>query len=408
MVKEKVGITARAASERRAMEKCRGQVIGEMQHSPLEEESLRRRTVGDECSVVGSSPTRKTATGYEKHYGLGLPLKVKEEEEGRWMLELSRMVREKCKRSSWWEKYGVDWTIIGLAMSSLPAGFLCVGSQSPFLFVVGILILGLAHSVITVKGSHMASHRTLCQSPTLGRFWATFFIEVCSSLPVPCGQQGHVKLHHGHTNVIGLGDSSVWKAPGLSCGIYMFLAPLALPFLTLLVGLRYLKQMEYGRALSSLFCISLGLWFHFQLLVTISGLGFASALGCMFLTRAMLAIPFIHVNIFQHIGLPMFSPSHRPPRLRLMSHSVLNLPRNLLLDWTFGHSLISCHVEHHLFPQLSDHMCLKMKPLVSAFLREHNLPYQGDTYMSRLRLFLSRYEELMVLAPPIMQLADLR
>lgn len=46
-----------------------------------------------------------------------------------------------------------------------------------------------------------------------------------------------------------------------------------------------------------------------------------------------------------------------------MSHGVLNLPRNLLLDWMFGHSLINCHVEHHLFPQLSDHMCLKVRLL---------------------------------------------
>lgn len=43
-----------------------------------------------------------------------------------------------------------------------------------------------------------------------------------------------------------------------------------------------------------------------------------------------------------------------------MTHGVLNLPRNLLLDWMFGHSLINCHVEHHLFPFLSDNMCLKV------------------------------------------------
>lgn len=63
---------------------------------------------------------------------------------------------------------------------------------------------------------------------------------------------------------------------------------------------------------------------------------------------------------WQHIGLDMFSPTHRPKRIYQISHGVLNLPRNLLLDWMFGHSLINCHVEHHLFPQLSDHMCLKV------------------------------------------------
>ncbi|MEE6522127.1 hypothetical protein FKM82_020528 [Ascaphus truei] len=169
----------------------------------------------------------------------------------------------------------------------------------------------------------------------------------------------------------------------------------------------YMKQMPYNRALRSLCCISLGLGCHLLLLVRVSGFSLGSALGCMFLSRALLAIPFIHVNIFQHIGLPMFSPSRRPRRLWLLSHGVLNLPRNLLLDWTFGHSLISCHVEHHLFPQLSDNMCLKVKPLVSTFLRERRLPYLEDTYMSRLRLFLQRYDELMVQAPPITELVEL-
>lgn len=62
----------------------------------------------------------------------------------------------------------------------------------------------------------------------------------------------------------------------------------------------------------------------------------------------------------QHIGLPMFAPDKKPKRIHMMCCGVLNLPRNVLLDWSFGHSLISCHVEHHLFPTLSDNMCLKV------------------------------------------------
>lgn len=65
--------------------------------------------------------------------------------------------------------------------------------------------------------------------------------------------------------------------------------------------------------------------------------------------------------LLQHIGLPMFTADRKPKRIHLMSLGVLNLPRNALLDWSFGHSLISCHVEHHLFPNLSDNMCLKVR-----------------------------------------------
>lgn len=57
----------------------------------------------------------------------------------------------------------------------------------------------------------------------------------------------------------------------------------------------------------------------------------------------------------------MFSADKKPKRIHLMSLGVLNLPRNALLDWSFGHSIINCHVEHHLFPNLSDNMCLKVR-----------------------------------------------
>lgn len=65
----------------------------------------------------------------------------------------------------------------------------------------------------------------------------------------------------------------------------------------------------------------------------------------------------------QHIGLPMFSLKTKPRRIHMMSLGVLNLPRHPVLDWAFGHSIISCHVEHHLFPTLSDNMCLKVGAL---------------------------------------------
>lgn len=44
-------------------------------------------------------------------------------------------------------------------------------------------------------------------------------------------------MHHAHTNVIGLGDSSVWKVPFLPRFTYLFLAPLAVPIITPLVAL---------------------------------------------------------------------------------------------------------------------------------------------------------------------------
>lgn len=53
-------------------------------------------------------------------------------------------------------------------------------------------------------------------------------------------------------------------------------------------------------------------------------------------------------------------------------------------------------------------LSLQIKPVVSQYLREKQLPYNEDTYGARLRLFLRQYEELMVRAPPITELVGIQ
>lgn len=62
------------------------------------------------------------------------------------------------------------------------AAFLLLGSSRFLLFTAGILLMGVAHAVITVKGVHLASHGALSESQAWGKFWAVFFIEVRNKL----------------------------------------------------------------------------------------------------------------------------------------------------------------------------------------------------------------------------------
>ncbi|XP_005998320.1 fatty acid desaturase 6 [Latimeria chalumnae] len=325
------------------------------------------------------------------------------------MQELSLLVQKIVQNSCWWERHGIDCTIIMLGFISLPAGFLLLKSDCALCFLAGFILLGMSHTVITVKGSHLASHSALTESKLWSKFLAIFIIEVCGAFTAEKGTHAHVKMHHAYTNVIGLGDSSMWKIPFLPRYVYMFIAPLAVPIITPVVALGLLLDLPPVIAIRTACMIALGLWSQYWLLMNVSGFqSTSSALLCMFLYRAIFSIPYIHVNIFQHIGLPMFAIDKKPKRIYQMSHGVLNLPRNVLLDWFFGHSLINCHVEHHLFPNLSDHMCLKVKPIVSRYLKQQHLPYNEDTYISRLKLFIQKYEELMVHAPPITELVGIQ
>lgn len=360
-------------------------------------ETLVKRKVDSE-EMNGES--RKKENGVEE-------VEVSEKES--LMMELTRLVQKMVRESSWWERRGIDCSILAAAFLCLPPAFLLLASAQLLWFSAGILLMGVAHAVITIKGTHLASHGGLSESQAWGKFWAIFFIEICGSFSARAGVQGHIKMHHAHTNVIGLGDSSVWKVPFLPRIVYLFIAPLAVPIITPLVALGELKGHSLAHVVRTVLMITLGLYSQYWLLINVSGFNSPlSALLCMLVCRAMFSVPYIHVNIFQHIGLPMFSPTCRPKRIYQMTHGVLNLPRNPVLDWIFGHSLINCHVEHHLFPFLSDHMCLKVKPVVSKYLTEKQLPYQEDSYFSRLNIFFHKYQELMVFAPPITELVGVQ
>merc|ERR1712212_999612 len=98
--------------------------------------------------------------------------------------------------------------------------------------------------------------------------------------------------------------------------VYLFIAPLAVPIITPLVALGQLTGQTLAQALRTILLVILGFYSQYWLLIHVSG--FQSPYGallCMLVCRAMSSLPYIHVNIFQHIGLSMFSPTSRPKRI---------------------------------------------------------------------------------------------
>jgi len=314
--------------------------------------------------------------------------------------ELNGVVKDIVKESSYWERFGYDQCVVASGLLFLlPVGFVCLRFNG-LLFVFGLALLGSVHVMVITKAAHAASHHAFCASKKLNDIFGIFFSEFCGAFTYFGAREAHVKVHHPHTNIIGLGDSSIWKAPSLWRSVYLFVAPFVLPF----IAPFYSVSFVWGRwklVVMNIVLMPLGFIGHFTCFRIISGLSVLWSLACLVITRSMFYCPYIHVNIFQHIGLSMYHPDHRPKRLRLMATGVLNLERNPFLDYFFGHSLINCHVEHHLFPQLSDYMCMKIKPTVSEYLQSQQLPYLEDSYWNRLKIFFARYTELMVDAPPI-------
>ncbi|XP_041369649.1 fatty acid desaturase 6-like [Gigantopelta aegis] len=321
--------------------------------------------------------------------------------------DLNTQVTAIVNQSSWWELYGIDWlvTLQGVLGSFL--AYWLMGLDSILYFGLGIVLLGICHSVLATKAGHCAAHGAFCVSPAWNRFWTVFFVEFIGSFSADVAVDIHIKSHHPHTNIIGMGDSSTFRMPMIPCIPYLFITPLCVPILTPVVGALTLLDKPL-KLIRMLIIVILGLSTNIYFMTTISGLSLWQAVICTFVSRSIMGIPYIHINIFQHIGLPMYSRDNRPKRIYLMSTAVLNLPRNIILDRAFGHGIINCHVEHHLFPRLSDNMCLTIKPIVSSFLKNNGLPYNEKTYLNRLKLFVNKYEELMVNAPPITHFVGLQ
>ncbi|XP_059146694.1 fatty acid desaturase 6-like [Physella acuta] len=321
---------------------------------------------------------------------------------------LSEKVNSIVDSSSWWERHGVDMCLHTAGFIGWFYSHFLLASTNPLVFTAGILLLGCCHGMITIKSAHMAVHGAVCASPFWNRMWCFVASDIVGTFSADVGYAIHVKGHHPHTNIIGLGDSSTFKAPFVPSMLYMFVTPLLLPIMTPLVALKEIIPESFFKTVRHLVLAYLGLSFHLYLLATISHLDIVTSILVIFLSRNVLAIPYIHVNIFQHIGLPMYSQKHRPKKIYQMTTGVLNLPRNPVLDYCFGHGIISCHTEHHLFPRLSDNMCLKVQPAVKKFCLDHDLPYHEDSYGRRVQHFVLNYKQLMVDAPPITKFVGLQ
>lgn len=363
----------------------------------------------DECPTNGAPRSRKTRkdlngnidTNAEEEIATSTSLLKCNDKYVPSYSHLKSLVQEVVDTKSCWELYGRDLAIIAVtSILLLPVGFLLMKSSNILMFLCGFLTLAYLHYFYASKAAHMATHGCFGKSKFWNRFLGKLFSEVCGGFAFDEAVNIHMKIHHPYTNIVGLGDSSTWKAPFLDRVSYFFIAPLFLPLVAPFLSIKLM--WGHWRAIISFIPTSVfGFYTHFLLLRGISEFSVAGALVCMFATRGLFSTTYVHINIFQHIGLSFYTLQHRPKRLIQMATGVLNLKKNFFLDFCFGHAITTCHVEHHLFPQLSDHMCLTIKPLVSEYFKSHNLPYNEDSYFNRLKLFYNKYTELMVHAPPI-------
>lgn len=64
--------------------------------------------------------------------------------------------------SSWWELYGVDWVVVGVALLLLPCALLLLAQSTVLPFVIGVFIYGCIHAVLSTKAGRSFSSPWCC------------------------------------------------------------------------------------------------------------------------------------------------------------------------------------------------------------------------------------------------------
>ena len=72
----------------------------------------------------------------------------------------------------------------------------------------GIFVLGCAHAIMTNKTAHLTVHRSMAESKTVNKILHYVLVDFIACFSSESAYDIHIKGHHPHKNIVGLGDSA--------------------------------------------------------------------------------------------------------------------------------------------------------------------------------------------------------
>ncbi len=267
---------------------------------------------------------------------------------------------------------------------------MAIFSLNGFVFkILGVMVASFAFYAVAITGTHETRHGCFRASDKANRLWAYFFSDFWAGQSNKWWHRRHVVVHHTQTNVPSK-EPSLFYYPWIQPFIYFFIAPFFVNVWLFTNSVKYLwvNKMDLTKYL---LVQALGWMFHIAIFAFFIPLPWAVV--CTILMRAGFAPTFMHIAVFNHIGLPELD---RKPTAWLPHQTVTtrNLHKNILLDIIGGNAFIECHVEHHLFPNASNYLLAKIRPTVRAFLKEHHYDYIEEGYVSCLKNSLKNYHTI--------------
>ncbi|MGE3279282.1 MAG: fatty acid desaturase [Candidatus Altimarinota bacterium] len=302
--------------------------------------------------------------------------------------ELSKDIREVMQKLNWYETHGIEWVKAGLKFLLFFGGWLIFALPHLAFQILGITIMSYAFTSIGISGIHEASHQSMAKSRRWNLFAAYFFTEFWVSKSHDWWRWRHVETHHPHTNVINK-EPMLFYVPWFHKYVYFFLMPYVVVPWIIASSIWHLRKNPI-ELLIYLSISTLGYLSQASLFL-ILGYSWGISLLLVFVMRSIFAPLFLHIAVFNHIGLPYFDAEPRPEWMTLQSKTTRNIKPNWFLKILGGNAFLDGHIEHHLFPHLSNHAISKVREKIVTFLKKRGYEYREEGYVSCLRQCLKHY-----------------
>ncbi len=303
-------------------------------------------------------------------------------------IELSKEVRNLVSTQSWWSRHGQEWVALFARLALFALGYGIFTVPGAIFKIIGIVILSYAYYGIGITATHETSHLAFTKSPHLNRILSYIFSDFWCAQSSLWWHHRHVQVHHVYPNVPSK-EKKQFYYPWLHKYVYFFITPFLVQFWLVAHSVIFLKGKWKAMAIYSI--LGLAGWllpiYLFSLVVSVP-----AAIGYAFIMRSLFAPLFLHLSVFNHLGLE--NPATRLPWLPHQTKTTRNLRPHWILVGMGGNALVDCHIEHHLYPGLSNHILGKIRPIIKKYLQKEGYQYAEEGYWSCLKNCLHYYSEV--------------
>lgn len=253
---------------------------------------------------------------------------------------------------------------------------------------LAMVIMSYAYYGLVITGTHETSHNCFVGSPRLNRWLGYFFADFMSGQSADWWHTRHIKTHHAYTNIMDK-DPPLFIYPWMNKYVFFFGVPVFAE--AWIIGSSIQYHLKHPGLLRWLLLTVAG--FALQAWPFASTLGWPLALIYVYGIRTVFAPLFMHLAVFNHIGLDF--PTERDEWVRHQLHTTRNVSWNWFLAGFGGNAFLDTHLEHHVFPHLSNHMLVAVRPVLKDYCQSNAIEYRETSYLGVLKECLDGYQHLM-------------